>query len=361
MITKKDFIKGLTDELLSVDRFSREDVFCTFSKYVDNKSMLKKCIDIGYLHFDYVKYHTVFEGTIFENGISEIVELAKRSFKASSEKTACVLTDSYVGIASGLAHYTQTLWNSSHKIDNSRPDIFVKAAFVRLGDMIENSLKPYLFMINEFRCIASGDVANQKKLGTVVDVISQINPVFKLLYSELLMGITVSQWRNIADHGDYKYTFEGIEVEYGPENNRKKKIITEEDLGCLFIAVDNILYMNKMARSLLSIEYHDQYFTEVGQKEKSEFTRKDDQMMQIVETSYAYGLTVQEMNLDEELCEIDVNQYFGPISRKEIESYLTIMCSIISKPYFFKIYRNDKVEYTAEICDRKIVVLKHIV
>ena len=175
------------------------------------------------------------------------------------------------------------------------------------------------------------------------------------------MGITVSQWRNVADHGDYKYTDEGIEVEYGPENNRKKKIITEEDLGSLFITVDNILYMNKMARTLLSVEYYGQYSTEAGRKEKSVYNCKDDQMMQIVETSYAYGLTVKEMNLDDELCEIDVNQYYGPINRKEIETYLTIMCSIIKKPYFFKIYRNDRVEYTAEMCDRKLVVLKYIV
>lgn len=361
MITEKDFIKGLTDELLSVEHFSRKDVLDTFSKFVDNKYILKQCIESGELHFDYVKYHTIFDGTIFEDGISEIVKLAKQSFHASPERTACVLADCYIGIVSGLARYTQTIWSSSPQIGNSRPDVFVKTAFIRLGDMIENSLKPYLFMINEFRCIASGSTPNQKKLGTVVDAILQINPIFKAIYSELLMGITVSQWRNIADHGDYKYTPEGIEVEFGSDNNRKKKIITVDELRCLLVIVDNILYMNKMARTLLSIEYHGRYSAEAGRNEKSSYTRKDDQMMQIVETSYAYGLTVREMNLDTVPCEIKVNQYFGPIRRKEIEDYLKIMCSIISEPYFFIIYRKDKIEYTAEIIDSKLVVLKYVV
>ena len=361
MVTEKDFIKGLTDELLSVDHFSRKDVFDTFSKYIDNKTILQKCIDIGDLHFDYVKYHTIFQGTLFEDGILEIVKLAKQAFQASPTETARVLTESYVGIASGLAHYTQTLWGSSWTIDDNRPDVFVKTAFTRIGDMIENSLKSYLFMINEFRCIVSGSVPNQKKLGTVVDVIMNMNPVFKSLYSDLLLGITVSQWRNISDHGDYKYTPEGVEVEYGPDNNRKKKTISHDELGCLLVTIDNLLYMNKMARTLLSIEYYGHYSTEAGIREKSSYTHKDDQMMQIVETSYAYGFVVTKLSRKTQPYKIELDQKFGPVSRKELEGYLRVMSSIIEDDFSYLIYRKGKVEYTANLIDRKLIIMKYIV
>lgn len=361
MVTEKDFIKGLTDELLSVDHFSRKDVFDTFSKYIDNKGLLQKCIDIGDLHFDYVKYHTIFQGTLFEDGILEIVKLAKQAFQTSPEETARVLTESYIGIASGLAHYTQTLWSASWEIDEERPDVFIKTAFTRMGDMIENSLKPYLFMINEFRCIAAGNVPNQKKLGAVVDVVINMNPVFKSLYSDLLLGITVSQWRNISDHGDYKYTSAGVEVEYGPENNRKKKMVAQDELRCLLVTIDNLLYMNKMARTLLSIEYYGHYSAEAGIKEKTSFTQKDDQMMQIVETSYAYGFIITKLSRKTRPYKIELDQKFGSVSRKELEEYLRVMSSIVDGDFSYLIYRKGKVEYTANLIDRKLIIMKYIV
>ena len=49
--------------------------------------------------------------------------------------------------------------------------------------------------------------------------------------------------------------------------------------------------MNKMARTLLSIEYYGHYSAEAGIKEKTSYTKKDDQMMQIVEILLSYFST----------------------------------------------------------------------
>jgi len=243
MISESDFIKHLTNELLSVDRFSRDSVFETFEPYVQNKELLKKCVDIGDLHYDYVKFHTMLKDTIFEASLSYIIELAQQAFAVSPEKTAIVLSEGYRSIVLSLALYTQSLWGSSPEIKDTRLDVFVKTAFSRIGDLIENSLKPYLITINELRCIIENKIPKQKKLGVIVDVLMQFNPIFKSLYSNLFLGISVAQWRNIADHGDYKLTREGIEIEYGPEQGRNKKLVTKADLVYILTALDNVLYM----------------------------------------------------------------------------------------------------------------------
>ena len=361
VITETEFIGHLTDELLSIERFSKEDVYSTFEKYVQNKELLRMCVNYGELHFDYVKYQTIFKDTLFEIGIGEVLKLTQQAYSISPQETSKILSQGYKRISLGLAQYTQRMWSQSPKIEDVRPDVYVKTLFTHIGDMIENSLKPYLLMINELRGVVVGKPATQKKLGSIVDVLMQYNPIFKGLYSELLLGITVSQWRNISDHGDYKYTMSGVEIEYGPENQKKKKILAKDDLGCIFIAIDSLLYMHKTARTLLSIEYHGCYSTEEGINEKSLYTKQDDNMMQMVETAYAYGLTVQKVALNKTPIQIEVNQYLTNISRENLKLYVEIMVLNLNKPFTMWVYRKGQVEYTVKYSGEKVVVFSYIV
>lgn len=361
MMTETEMIESLTEELLSINRFTRDDVYNTFERFVQNKDLLRRCIDIGDLHFDYVKYQTMFKDTLFETGIAYSLKLTQCAHQASSVHTTTALTEGYRGIVQSLAHYTQTIWINSTTIDSTRPDVFVKSAFNRIGDMIENSLKPYLITANEMRCIVEHSTPKQQTLGAIVDALIQYNSIFKALYSDLLMGITVSQWRNIADHGDYKYTPDGIHIEYGPSQERKKKIISQDELVQVLITIDNLLYMNKMARTLISIDYYGHYSAEPGRSEKSTFTQRDDQIMQIVETSYAYGFVISNLDLDRTSCQLEINQHFGIVSRSELQAYLTLLCTILDKPFFCLVYRKNKVEYTADFKDRQLIVMKYIV
>lgn len=46
----------------------------------------------------------------------------------------------------------------------------MKKAFRFIGDLIENSFKPYTLFLNEVRALIQNKNANQKKLGIIVDV-----------------------------------------------------------------------------------------------------------------------------------------------------------------------------------------------
>lgn len=361
MMSEPDVVKSLTKELLSVDRFTREDVYAAFEIFVQNKDLLRRCVDMGDLHFDYIKYQTMFKNTLFEEGISNIIELTHRAYQVSAETTTDVLTEGYRRFVQGQAHYTQTLWSNSNYIDRTRPDIFVKAAFNRIGDMIENSLKPYLLTTNEIRCIIEKSAPKQQTLGAVVDALIQYDPIFMALYSDLLLGITVSQWRNIANHGDYRYAQDEIHIEYGTANERKRKTLSQDELMLVLITIDNLLYMNKTARALFSIDYHGRYSAEPGRSEKSIFTQKDDQIMQIVETSYAYGFTVSNLELSNTSCKLKINQYFGRVSRPELQAYLRLLSAILDRPYFCLVYRKNRVEYTANFKNSQLIIMRYIV
>ena len=52
MLDKSDYITKLQEELIcNRENFSMDDVYNRFEKYVNNKLILRKTIDLGILHF----------------------------------------------------------------------------------------------------------------------------------------------------------------------------------------------------------------------------------------------------------------------------------------------------------------------
>ncbi|MBR4049729.1 MAG: hypothetical protein IKK09_04465 [Clostridia bacterium] len=71
MITDNEFVKNLNTEL-GEKTFDRNSVYCLFESYVKNKEALKKAVDWGIFHYEYVQFSKFMKGTLFENGISLI-------------------------------------------------------------------------------------------------------------------------------------------------------------------------------------------------------------------------------------------------------------------------------------------------
>ena len=92
-------------------------------------------------------------------------------------------------------------------------------------------------------------------MGVKIDALIAYSDVFKALYKDLLLDVSVSQWRNIANHGDYKIVDETVEVTYGNTNNLQTKHVTKEELIILLKTIDVLLYMHKIAFVLLSVDY----------------------------------------------------------------------------------------------------------
>lgn len=102
MLDRADFITKLQEELLcNKEKFSMDDVYNLFEKYVNNKLKLRESIELGIFHYDYVKYVTLFEGTLFEDGIRIIVELCREAYNKDKESFKVIFVNSYPKFAKG--------------------------------------------------------------------------------------------------------------------------------------------------------------------------------------------------------------------------------------------------------------------
>lgn len=334
------FIEQLNMELHTVGDYTREDVFNTFEKYITDKAKLQKAIDFGLLHYDYTKYKVSIEGTLFEDGLSEILRLYNCALKQNQPKSIQIFKDSYPGVARGFASQTQIIRTNGIGSLPDRLDLFVKTAFQLIGDGIENSLKPFLEFLDAIYCVSNDKPVVKKKLGVIVDGLMTNSKLFKTLYKTLFLDITVSQWRNIADHGSYICNSDGkIEINYGQKNSITK-YIERQDLAIVLATLDTLLYMHKTAYTLIHIDHIDH----IPAIEKYHETESDDLVMQIVETSYAYGLKV--FAIERESWNIAVQIRKQELTQQDLEQYCAVIATFLSEEKFsVLIYKESRVQY----------------
>ena len=354
MLTKKDYISQLNKELCDgEDEFTRDEVYKVFEKFVENKESLQRAIDFGVFQYDYVKYKTLFKGTLFEEGMLLFISLCNRAHEKEPEKFKKIMQEYYPIIAKGHASQTQMCWLDGISIENERNDLFVKKSFRIMGDLIENSCKPFVMFLNEMRCLVTDKVMKQQKLGTVVDMLINYHETFRGLYKDLLLGVSLSQWRNIADHGSFESKDEGAYITYGP-NGEKEISVSRQELVELLNSIDTLLYMHKTAYTLVSVEYV-AVLSEVASCTKDrEETWNDNVIAQMVETSCAYCFELCDIDKNDERWKVVVSSKKKP-DKEQLTQYLSVIAAIM-KEYEITIKRAGKVEYKALCINRKLSI-----
>lgn len=358
MITDSEFIENLNKEL-GDKTFDRNNVYCVFEPYVKNKEALRKAVDWGIFHYEYIQFSNFMKDTLFENGIALIIDMCNAAFECDREKTAIVLKESYEEISFGLASYTQATMIDTPIDSIARFDLITKQIFQSIGDRIENSLKPYISFLNSIRTIVNGTENSQNKLGVKIDALIAYSDVFKALYKDLLLDVSVSQWRNIANHGDYKIVDETVEVTYGNTNNLQTKHVTKEELIILLKTIDVLLYMHKIAFVLLSVDYSSCLDISEVKKQKNPYTNKDDTVSQIVETSFSYGYRVLSIDSDSSPWRIAVETKEHENDRNALTTYLRVIAAFVGNDYEMLVYTKEKVEFQVKYTDKKLSIFKY--
>lgn len=360
MKEREELISDLNDELFTYDKdFTNEDVYALFEKYVNNKAALRKVITFGMFHYEYVKYKMLFEGCLYEDGLSLIITQFRQAYQRNSKEFQRV-TEKYVDdISRGYESQVQIAWLTDHKDKHERLDLFVKQAFIVIGDLIENAFKPFAFLLNELMNIGEGKDSKQTSLGGIVESLCEKNEILKALCKDLLMDISISQWRNISDHGSYECKGEDICVSYG-NKNQYKKVISKKEIEYLLVMIDTILYMNKTAFALASLDYEDIFSSKNNKLENKPDLLKDNFLMQVAETSFAFGFKLINMCEADGVWNVFVESDKSK-SRDEVTRYCTVVMSLIGSMRI-EISRNSKVEYVAQYGEsKKMFISKYLV
>lgn len=358
MITGQGYIDKLNQELNDHPSFTKDDVYKEFEKYVVNKEKLRRAIDCGVFHFDYIQYTTFMKDTLFEDGIGLIIEICKNAFAIDLDRAAASIKAGYEQISKGFASFTQYLMLHTPIHEITRFDLLAKEAFQMIGERTENSLKPYVLFLNEMCRIIQNKEKVSMKFGVALDSLMTYNEIFGALYKSLLLDISASQWRNISDHNDYNIKNDFVEVEYGT-SNRVKKDISQKELMILLKTIDVLLYMHKTAFTLLSMDYGQYKDVSTAAENKNQNTKEDNLISQLVETSYAFKFELKSIDLKSSPVEIVVISKESEVSKEILAKYLTIVANFLDKDYCAFIYREKKVEYQAIFSDGKLSIFKY--
>ena len=93
------------------------------------------------------------------------------------------------------------------------------------------------------------------------------------IYHPSPFGISVSQWRNIANHNSYSVKDEEISCTYGSRGHQKHFSCTVSDLIELARYVDSLGFLHKVAFEIFSIDNLKQLIPHVPRLEITEYTK----------------------------------------------------------------------------------------
>lgn len=350
-MNNKDMVNSLYEELSEAGCFSKEDVFNYFSQYVHNKLFLQQFIEQGNFFYEYSKVIVFIKGTSFQDGLDFVYNIYKRAKDIDSAKVMETIIDLQVKISEGYANQLINARIHNGNVDE-RGEVETKRVFDIIGDNIEKSIKPFLELLLRLVYICEGKEYKKKTLGVLVDELIKYDLCLLILLKTMFLDISISQWRNISKHNDFKYiNDQRIKVEYGPADNRIIKYVQLNQIGELTITLDVLKYIFKIINTCWGIDYVNELAfrkkIEAANSEKTKENWIDNLIIQIVETSFMYKLKVEDVELEDSDIRILATTN-DLISREVIARYACTMRSLIQYDFIIAIGYDGDLGYVVE-------------
>ncbi len=352
----QEYIEGLNGEISAAGDFSRTDVYDTFERFICDKEFLHSFVDMGIFSYEYVWYKGIFEGTLFDEVIEYVISLFRIAYAQCPNDCAQIFQKNYYDVSKGYASHTQLAWLHNTSMPQKRLDLFVKSAFEVIGDCIECSLHPHLLFTYQLIRIADGKATNEPKLGIIVNELINKKDILQAVYRDMLFGISIAQWRNIAYHSNYSINGGKIKIWYG-EKQQKEAVFVENDILQVLHAIDALLYMHKTIHTLLSVDFYSILDTKGVLLSKSQETLGDDIIIQIAESAYVFGLLLVDYDRDNDMVILSIRR--EPISQPEIENFLRVAFNLLKENFKILIYSGSKVKFKATLEKRKLSIMEY--
>ncbi|RTE65268.1 hypothetical protein EH243_12570 [Amphritea opalescens] len=232
--------------------------FKTLNRFIDNKEIVSKMMDIGSHNWELSLILEMEKEPWFSESLLYLTRSLRSTMIKNKEKGISIIEQMYPSIHESLACYHDSFF-LQQGVNSQNPRHTVRAYFRMLGDTVESTHKPLALLI--YRMI-SCDPSNQLygrpevvSFGKAVSSLLEINQL-EVVYKTQLYGVSLSQWRNIAQHSGYQYNkvSKTITCIYGLNNSQTVHLTVEQLLELLF-ALNKLQALQKIAVSFCMIEF----------------------------------------------------------------------------------------------------------
>lgn len=221
------------------------------TRHFENPAHLGACLRTGGLTYEhaFLKRTHPWSAPI----LAQLLQEYRVAKAVDHSQLFLTLANSHETIGRAYEHLVSTAMLES-MFTESNTRVFVKRCFGSIGEVIESSLLPFLkIRLNVLR-IAAGTATPARdvdglSLGQTIDELAQTDPD---TYSPAPFGVRLSQWRNIAFHGNYRVRGKTVHCWYGKRPERFE--CTPDQLRDLAKYADSVYYVHKVAHELFGID-----------------------------------------------------------------------------------------------------------
>lgn len=250
------FLMTLKDKMTDAEFYNL--AFKTLHKFIDDETVVHKLLELATYTWE-ISVILEMEG---ESWFSETLMYLSKSFRElmlkDKEKAVSIIDNIYPQIHESLACWHDAFFLQNHD-GSDNPRHISRACFRMLGDMVESVHAPhiefiYKMLVNLKSTEIHGrpeNVSFGKKISNLMEI-----GVFEKIYKENLLGVSLNQWRNIANHSSYGYNLKAkvITCNYG-NNNSHTIDITVNELILLMNKLNQLQALHKIAVGFFIAEF----------------------------------------------------------------------------------------------------------
>ena len=170
-------------------------------------------------------------------------------------------------------------------IDELEGEFVVKTIFRDVGDLLEGSLQPLVRLRLAMLEVAGVRTGRSSPVSTMTfgDVVHELSSrgAEGGIYHPPPLGLSVNQWRNIANHNNYALKDGRVTCTYGMPGRQKSVCCTIDDLIELAKYTDTLVFLHKTAYEIFSTDNLNELIPYSPQLEITDYTR---------DGALAYGL-----------------------------------------------------------------------
>ncbi len=247
------FINGVEfNSMLEFELFSHE----VLSKYLKDHGVISELVKNKAFTYEimFIKWAS---GTVFEDFIEFFFNHLRGALKSHKDDLINLYIECDLKVHNALVNY-QDAASIAYKASFEHKRTKVTAMFTSFGHIIESSLYPQLNLIyGILKLSKESSLYNPDNKGRdftggrlVQDLISS-SAVVEGVLKGLLMDVPLSQWRNISNHGSYKYNKESDSIVcYYGDKNKYSITLKYDDLFVLGKSIDMIQILLKTCLEL---------------------------------------------------------------------------------------------------------------
>lgn len=186
------------------------------------------------------------------------LDLHRRANLVDSKASIAECARWELAIGRGLSHYWSSVQLEQPKSDLALVD-FAAEAFRNIGSLLEATTQPLLReLLGQLRITRGKTTENiaQLDFGVVVSELESTSGA-EDLFTPNPWGVSLSQWRNIAQHHNFAVEDDVVRVRYGKGDRIRDLDLSREDLWSLLRLVFRIQSLIKCARTIFVLDHRE--------------------------------------------------------------------------------------------------------